>query len=615
MTPAEVFAHFHFLRPLWLLSIIPATLLAWLLLRQKGSAASWRGAINETLLHYLSDGLGGRNSRLPFYGLWLGWLVAAVALAGPTWNKLPQPVHQRQDALVIVLDLSLSMLCQDVKPSRLIRARQKILDIIDKRREGLTALVAYSGDAHIVTPLTDDVPTIANLVPALSPLMMPVIGSDPVAAMDKAREVFHNAGVTEGRVLLITDGITDHDVQALGDSLRSHGLQLSVLGVGTLDGAPIPADKGFLKDRNGNIIIPKLNRGPLEKLAANNDGKYTDITLSDKDIRFLLPPLSPGLKDTVLTEREFNQWQDRGPLLAILLIPLAALAFRRGWLLTIMLPLLLMPKQSMAFEWRDLWQRPDQRAAQQLQAGDVADAAKTFKDPAWKGSAQYRAKNYRAAAENFSKLNTADAYYNRGNALAREGKLQQAIAAYDKALKKNPNMGDASFNRSLVRKLLQQQQKQRKHNPQNRQHQKSHSGQKKNSTSGQQHKGQSTQDKTGKGGQQKGQSQKQNGKNADNTAKRKQQQSAKKRQQAKKGQQQQASQAQRKPPRDQQQAAHPADQKKQAADTQSEQRRQAMEQWLRRIPDDPSGLLRRKFKYESRLRQQQGESQREQPQW
>ncbi|WP_240554857.1 VWA domain-containing protein [Oceanicoccus sagamiensis] len=168
MSPQLILDQFHFLRPEWLLAIIPATLLALFFWRQKSSAANWRGAINPQLLDHLIDGGSQRVARWPWLLLLLVWVTASIAMAGPTWTKLPQPIHKKQDALVIVLDLSLSMLAEDIKPSRLVRARHKILDILAQREEGLTALIAYSGDAHIVSPLTDDNPTIANLTPALA---------------------------------------------------------------------------------------------------------------------------------------------------------------------------------------------------------------------------------------------------------------------------------------------------------------------------------------------------------------------------------------------------------------------------------------------------------------
>src|SRR5690606_4082420 len=143
----------------------------------RSSGANWRREIAPDLLDHLLDHRGERRMRWPWWLAFAGWVLGCLALAGPTWEKLPQPVLQKRDALVVVLDLSLSMTVADVQPSRLQRARYKILDLLQRRTEGLTGLVAYAGDAHVVTPLTDDTATIANLVPALAPDMMPIYGS------------------------------------------------------------------------------------------------------------------------------------------------------------------------------------------------------------------------------------------------------------------------------------------------------------------------------------------------------------------------------------------------------------------------------------------------------
>ena len=176
----------HWMRPEWLWSLVPAALLVLLLWRLRGRLGNWNQVIAPELLPFLvSPEAGSRGPNLlPF--ILLGWVLAALAAAGPSWEKLPQPVHQKQDALVLVLDLSYSMKSGDLAPSRLDRTRQKLLDLLATRKEGQTGLIAYAGDSHIVTPLTDDTPTIANLLPALAPEMMPVPGSNPAAAVAQA---------------------------------------------------------------------------------------------------------------------------------------------------------------------------------------------------------------------------------------------------------------------------------------------------------------------------------------------------------------------------------------------------------------------------------------------
>src|SRR5690606_35234780 len=203
VTLAQAIANFHFLRPLWLLALIPAIYLfrrLWYL-DTKGSA--WHRVIDQNLLPYLLSAGKNASQRVPLYMLMGVWTLAAVALSGPTWTKQPQPVQQRQDSLVIVLDLSLAMSAHDCDPNRLTLARRKILDILDMRREGQTALVVYAGEAHMVTPLTDDSVSIRAMVPSLSPNIMPVMGNNPSEAVVMARALLDEAMATNGRILLL----------------------------------------------------------------------------------------------------------------------------------------------------------------------------------------------------------------------------------------------------------------------------------------------------------------------------------------------------------------------------------------------------------------------------
>ena len=618
------FSQFHLLRPLWLLAALPAIALCIALWRRKSSGANWRRAIAPDLLEHLLDQRGERRQRWPWLLLLLGWLIAAVALAGPTWEKLPTPVVQQRDALVIVLDLSLSMYAEDVKPSRLQRARYKVLDILNRRHEGYTGLVAYSGDAHVVAPLTDDTATIANLVPALAPDMMPQYGSDPVAGITQAISLLHNAGFQRGRILLISDEITEADVGAIARLINDGHWAFSMLGVGTSQGAPIAlpgsgeeGQGGFLKQQDGTIVVAQLHRERFEQLAHRTSGRYSDLRLDDGDLDALLPRGLPNADETRAVEREFDQWRERGTQLAVALLPLAALAFRRGWLLLVLLLPLSQPSQ--ALEWRDLWQRPDQQGQAAMAAGDAKAAAQKFDDPEWRGSARYRAGDYAGAERDFQQHDSAESNYNRGNALARSGRLQDAIGAYDAALAKNPNLEDAKANRDLVKKLLEQQQR----NPQSGQSQNQNGQQRQQNRSGQQQQQQNNpqnnqqqqagqqsgqQNQDGQSGQNPPQSaEQQRGQNAEGQQQQQRQQQAQQNAQQEQQQQRQDGEGQRQADGNQRQ--QPSDQQKPGSpgDNDTEQREQnATEQWLRQIPDDPSGLLRRKFDYEHRQRAQEG---------
>ena len=596
----------HLMRPEWLWCIPPALLLAAFLWRQQRQRGSWGGVIDPVLLPYLvqQDG-GGARGRNPLPLLLLGWVIAAIAAAGPSWEKIPQPVHQAQDALVLILDLSYSMKAGDLAPSRGDRTRQKILDLLERRREGQTGLIAYAGDSHIVTPLTDDTTTIANLLPALHPDMMPVAGSDPASAVDQALELLRSAGIRGGQLLLFTDGIRERDGAAIAKSLAGSGARLSVMGIGTRTGAPIPLPRGgFVKDSAGTIVMPSLQEAPLRALATATGGRYLGMTIDDGDLDFLLQDTAiPGLQQSLALERGADTWDDKGYLLVLLLLPLALGAFRRGWI-ACLLPLLLLaqPETALAQSWQDLWLTPDQQGQRALREGDPARAAQLFEDRDWAGTAAFDSGDFEGAVDHFAASDGADAWYNRGNALARAGRLEDAITAYEESLQRKPEREDAQDNLELVKQLLQQQQQEQQQNSGQDEQQDQQS---QDEGAGDQAQNQPGQDQQGEPNSQppsdeaQGSAQ-QDGENSDSpqTEGEHAQQSGDEAEQADEREEGADNANAAEQPQEQEGA--------QLADAEQAERDQAMEQWLRRVPDDPSGLLRQKFRYESELRKQQG---------
>ena len=198
--------------------------------------------------------------------------------------------------------------------------------------------MVYAGDAHAVTPLTDDVVTIDALVPSLSPNIMPLFGSNPMGAIDMAIGLLEDVEVTRGKILLMTDGISGFDQELLiTEQIQDTGYELLVMGIGTEQGAPIrTSDGSFLTDENGAMVIPTLNRNVLQSLANRTGGRYHDIQLADSDLAYLLTR-NELLDDAELVEveEEFDVWHESGPWLLLLVLPLSALSFRRGWLFSI----------------------------------------------------------------------------------------------------------------------------------------------------------------------------------------------------------------------------------------------------------------------------------------
>jgi Ca-activated chloride channel family protein len=654
-----MFEQFHFLSPAWLWVLLVLPLLLWGLRRHQGAANPWLGVVDAKLLPYLLIKGGGERSRLPLILLGLGWVIGVLALANPTWERLPTPVYRSQQAVVVVLDLSQSMHTPDLAPSRLERARYKISDLLDHNADGQTALVAFAGDAFVVAPLSDDRTTVDSLLKVLEPRLMPVTGSRPDLAIATAQRLLTQAGAKHGTVLLVGDDAGGPRALDAANELVDHGHRLSVLGVGTTDGAPLPVRRGgLMRDSGGKIVVPQLDKAAMKALAEAGDGRYATITADGRDLRRLFPPqslqLAGEVEDSGLTT---DTWNAMGPWLALLLLPIGMLAFRRGWLVAMVLVLVSgvgggLPSSAMAFEWNDLWQRSDQQAEAAVRQGDLKRAAEVAKDPLRRGAAQFMDGDYSAAAESFASGRDADAAYNRGNALAKLGKYEEAITAYDQALKTQPGMDDAVFNKEQVEALLkkqqEQQQKEGQDGKQSDQDQKdqqqadNQEGQAQQDSQDQQdQQGQQNQDQEGsqqadkqQAGEQdqqqqagaESQPQDQAGESPQQQSDQQQEQQAAQDQAGEEGKEQEATakadgetgdqsdeQDQPAPDHDQEQEARQANeaepgeeqtdrQGKAAEAPLDSEEKMAMEQWLRRIPDDPGGLLRRKFLYQYRQR-------------
>lgn len=590
-------AEFHFIRPYWLLAIIPYMVIVVLMLRNKLSHGNWSAVCDAELLPYLLQEKVVNQSRWQLTTGAIAALLAITALAGPTWQRLPSPVFRNESALVIALDLSRSMDAEDIKPSRLIRARYKITDILKQRKDGQTALLVYSGDAFTVTPLTDDNETIESQLSALNTDIMPSEGDNTVVALEKAVALFKQSGLQKGQILLVTDGAdvdkTMPEVKALD------GYTLSILGVGTVDGAPIALPEGgFLKDEQGNIVVPKLNAGDLARLAQVGKGVYQTITANDKDIQSLLANLDKPIQQKGIENKNLllDQWADEGPWLLLLVLPLAALSFRKGLLCFALLLLLPLPKNSYAFEFQDLWKSRDQQAQLAYKNNQFEQAAELFENPDWKAAAQYKAGEYGKALGTLKNNQTALGAYNEGNALAQSGQLEQAIKAYEKALTLNSDDNDAKYNKELVEKELEKQ----------KQEQKKQKDQQKDDKQ-QKSKENSQQGKEGEQSEKSEERKKPEQKPEQSEEKKPEQQQADKQEPPENKEQQNKPPEEKKPDTNKAQQDE-AEQKKDESKEQTKQtpanaqptdeQQQANEQWLKRIPDDPAGLLKRKFKYQ-----------------
>ena len=581
----------HFIRPelLWLLPvIIPLLLLAW---RKQVQGGDWAKAIDPNLLPHLITTEGGGSSRLRQLW-WLTLPLLLIGASGPSLERAELPVFEKSDALVIVLDLSRSMWATDTQPSRIRRARQKVMDILDARTEGVTGMVVFAGDAHVVTPLTDDTRTIENLLSALAPDIMPLQGSNATEAIALASGLLETSGLTNGSLLLITDGLPKFDTSRVEGLLGSVGADLGILVMGTDTGAPIPLpDGGFLRDDNDQIVIPAVDRQEIHRIATTLGARRTDVSVDNSDIQSLLSGAQSSITSDDSLERKTDTWIDLGYWLAIAAALLMLPLFRRGALSALLVAVLMTDAPpSNANTLENFWSTADQKGAKALAEGDAARAATLFEAPDWRGAAHYEAGDFRSSSSEFGKLDSADALYNRGNALALSGDFQGAIDSYDNSLEVDPDRQDAIDNRELVKSLLEQQQQEQQGNDQN-----------------------SDSDQS----DQEGESQ-----DSDSESSQQEQDSSESQEGSSDPSDQQPSDQESQPSADGEMSEdmnpselEQATEEQLARFNEALEEQQALEQWLRRVPDDPGGLLRRKFRYQMIQRLRNGEEPDEDVRW
>jgi Ca-activated chloride channel family protein len=573
-------ADFHFIRPEWLLAIPVIIVLAVLLARRQLGAGHWRDVVDPELMPYVLSRTPGRGVDWRWWMLGVAGIVAAVAMAGPAWQRIEQPVFRAEQALVVALDLSRSMDAQDIAPSRLARAKLKILGMLERRQSGQTALLVYSSNAFTVTPLTDDTDTIAALVNSLTTDIMPSRGSYPEVGIRKGQALLEQAGVGYGEVLLVTDGGSSPAAEKAARDLRDAGFSLSILGVGTREGAPIPRlAGGFVTDKRGNIAVARLEERGLMDLAAAGGGRFALLGPDDSDIDHLLSgevrAASVASDDSLASD----QWREEGPWLVLLLLPLAAMAFRRGWVLVLVIFIAPLPAQ--ASLWDDLWLNKDQQAKKALEAGAPADAAVLFDDTEWRGVARYRAGDYAGSAREFAASGDVRSLYNLGNAMAQQGEFESAIDTYEQVLEMAPDHEDARYNLEFVKQLQEQQEQEQQQAGDDQQSTQNPGGEGEQSDSAGEQDQQGSQTSPDSQQAQDNQGSPREEEMSEEDLEALQQELQRAAEEAEEGEEpRQLSEAQLAEMRQQQEAE------------------QAMEQWLRRIPDDPGGLLRRKFRYQ-----------------
>ena len=453
----------HFLRPLWLLGLLPALLVLLLVRWRDDPTRRWRGIIDAHLLEALRVKPVGRKLLRPVDLIVLVLVMGCLGAAGPAWEREAAPFSEDKAPLVIALDLSESMLAIDVPPTRLDRAKEKIRDILARRAGARTGLIVYAGSAHVVIPPTTDAAAFETFLAALDPSIMPVAGKAAGVALAKAQEML-DRDETPGSILFLTDGIPAKERAAFRTHASTRKEALLVLGVGTSEGGPIRKGAGFVTDSGGRRITARLDKEGLEALASEAGAFVATTTVDAHDTDRIQSRIESHLAE-VRDLDAGERWKDEGYWLTLPMLVLAALWFRRGWTVRWLGIVLLgiglaVPPPAEAQQgsagWRlaELWLTRDQQGRLAFERGDFKEAAQRFEDPMWRGVAAYRAGDWDAAVDAFASLETADALYNLGNAHARRGDLVLAVKAYGQALERRPGWREATENRDRIAALI-----------------------------------------------------------------------------------------------------------------------------------------------------------------
>lgn len=460
---------FHFLRPWWLLGIVLFLVLIPWLWKLFTTRSGW----HQVIAPHLGPALLGKNQSTRQRG-WFAvlsgaWVIACVALAGPAWERLPTASIATERSAIIIIDMSLNTRASDISPDRLTRLRFKALDLLDALEGSQVGLIAYAGDAYTISPLTRDFDNMRGMIPALSPEIMPEPGNYPLRAFTEADRMVTDAGFERAEIYWLSAGMRLDDYQEISRFVRGTGHRISTLIAGDEERSPIRLATGdILRDSLGRLSMAELNAGLFERLSREFNGRHARLQADNQDIDYITaqgPWHEQAADDDSQTS---EQWRDRGPYLAWLLLPLALLTVRRGVLLGVAMfsscLVFYMPvpvaaaTSSPTLSERALLNQ-QQRAQRHYQRGEYHQAAQQFSDPMMRGNALYRAEDYAAALDAFAQAgDTPERWFNTGNTLAQLGEFSAASEAFEEALAQRPDWPEALENKQLVDQLNEQQQ-------------------------------------------------------------------------------------------------------------------------------------------------------------
>ena len=461
------FSELHFAYPVCLLGnlIIPIVWIVFFVFQKKHqSTHQLEKFIDSHLLPYLLvNYLDKGRSFWKKILLWsLVWSCLTVALAGPRWNFKEVETLSKDQSLVILLDLSESMNGEDIKPSRLIRAKQKIEDLINLSKDIKIGLIAFAADPHMMAPITDDKEMIRQLLPSIETDLVHIQGSRLSLALDMAANMLEAEPGSNKALLVISDGgFEDPDFIEIGRKLAKKDLVIHAMGIGSVEGAPLKNYQGKMIKKNGIPIFSKLEKENLKSLSEVGKGHYLEGSYFSRDEVLIINELKKRAEVQVNIGKKNRIWEEHFYLFILPIIPVVLWWFRRGYVLSMVLIFLIPFFKLEASPVSNYFKNSEELGKEALEEGYYETAGHTFKDCYRAGVAYYKGGFFAEAEEMFrSSLReevSLQATYNLGNSLAKQEKFKEAIAAYEDVLKKDPEHIKAKENLELVKNMMQEQ--------------------------------------------------------------------------------------------------------------------------------------------------------------
>lgn len=558
----------HFERPFWLLAIPAMFLLAYFFSPSTSKKITLNKLVDENLLKHLEykSTKNNINKVLGLMVLSLGF----IGLAGISWTKEPVDMYENTQKTVLVVDQSLSMYATDIKPNRQTQLKQTIRDILAQSKEGELALVAFAGEAFVISPFSQDKETVTHFLLALEPIIMPTYGSNLAEGIKTALSLNQDPS-TPLHLIVFTDDLNEEDEGKISSLLNNANVQLDLIAVGTTETSVIQLPDGRTLKRNGRNVSPVTPIDDLKRFTEEVNGDFYQGRLNAQ----ALASITNTALDKQQTEKAENKsihWLDQGHWFVFPFLVWLGFQFRRGMVMMLLLSILSFPSEKLlAASPLDVFLTADQKGQKAVEEGDWASAEQLFTRPDWKAASSYALEDYEQTINTLESLDrTATEDYNLGNAYALSGDIESAISAYERALEQDPSLDAAKENLEYLKKEKDKQEQE-----QNKENNEEQDADNKQQNQNDQQESSDASDSSDKNDQKEPSDSKNDNKENETQDKEKTPEDNKTQ-----DNQEQQENAEAK-------ASQPLDKEQQ----------QALNQWLRQIQDDPGLLLQRKLWY------------------